>query len=196
MAAFSPHLPALRSQLDDLRSSYADIDGLLVQLSDDDRSILRDVFPPSVLPQYQLLFLPQIGFLCRLPLMSDTSPSPSRVEFDFKFKTDAHIFYKNATARTLDEQFGDMQGNITDIENAIIREVQAKINESADVVRQLSGKIAELDWSDGRHARTNTAHWDSILSHSFSASLASFRQPPRTRHGRSDAPSGSSVHDS
>jgi DNA mismatch repair ATPase MutS len=146
-----PHIHSSMSllssaQLDELRETYADLDALLLEVSQEDIAGLHSVFSREVLEQYLLIYLPQIGFLCRLPTHDETTPAQQLNGFEFKFKTDTHVFYKNATASSLDEQFGDMQGNITDMENVIARRVQEQIIASADVIRELSSKVAELDW--------------------------------------------------
>lgn len=136
-------------RLDDLREEYAGLEELLARTSASDQSTLGplDLFPPHVLESYRLVYLPQIGFLARLLLDPSSSPSRAPRGFDFKFRTDAHVFYKSGTAEALDERYGDMLGAINDRENAIVRTVQQEIMRCGDTIKQLQRKVAELDWS-------------------------------------------------
>jgi DNA mismatch repair ATPase MutS len=137
-------------QLDEIRANYAGLDALLQDVAEDEAMRLRGTLSAGVLSEYTLLYLPQIGFLCRLPNSDETSPTspPSNAMsgFEFKFKTDTHVFFKTRTAIQFDEEYGDLQGVITDLENNIVRQVQEQILELGDVIRDISERIAELDW--------------------------------------------------
>ena len=44
-------------------------------------------------------------------------------------------------------EYGDLCGIITDAESGIVRQVQEQIAQLGPVIRELSDKVAELDWS-------------------------------------------------
>jgi len=71
---------------------------------EDQRDLLSVRFlPRDILADYSLIYLPQIGFLAKLPSSDLTSPAAQLQGFEFKFRTDTHVFYKNGTAMELDD---------------------------------------------------------------------------------------------
>jgi len=130
--------------LDEFRNTYRDIDTILSDIAMDDQVRIRSL-PRNVMREYSLVYLPQIGFLAKLPATEGTTPSQPIPGFDFKFKTEHDVYYKNATALDLDDRFGDLQGIITDTEMSIVRLVQDYIMQLADTIREISKRLAEMD---------------------------------------------------
>jgi DNA mismatch repair ATPase MutS len=105
---------------------------------------------------YTILYLPQLGFLVRLPndkvLQSDLSsihtysPPYEIPGFSFQFKTKTHAYFKNETTQLLDEEYGDIESSIKDLEASIIRELMNLLSESKEEIRQFERLIFQLDW--------------------------------------------------
>ena len=93
------------AQLDEIRDSYANLDLLLTEVAEEDQRDLLSVrfLPREILAEYTLQYLPQLGFLAKLPITDLTSPAAQLPGFEFKFRTDEHVFYKNGTVTDLDD---------------------------------------------------------------------------------------------
>ena len=93
------------SQLDEIRASYANLDLLMIEVAEEDQRDLLSVrfLPREILAEYTLQYLPQLGFLAKLPITDLTSPAAQLPGFEFKFRTDEHVFYKNGTVTDLDD---------------------------------------------------------------------------------------------
>lgn len=93
------------AQLDEIRASYANLDLLLIEVAEEDQRDLLNVrfLPREILAEYTLQYLPQLGFLAKLPITDLTSPAAQLPGFEFKFRTDEHVFYKNGTVTDLDD---------------------------------------------------------------------------------------------
>lgn len=60
--------------------------------------------PQDLLSHYQLVYLPQLGFLAKLPLRPGVTDAATMIpNFEFKFRTEAEVFYKNQTTDEMDE---------------------------------------------------------------------------------------------
>lgn len=92
-------------QLDEIRESYANLDMMLSEVAEEDQRDLLGVrfLPREILADYSIQYLPQLGFLAKLPSSDLTSPAAQLQGFEFKFRTDTHVFYKNGTATELDD---------------------------------------------------------------------------------------------
>ena len=99
------HSAPFCSQLDEIRASYANLDLLLIEVAEEDQRDLLSVrfLPREILAEYTLQYLPQLGFLAKLPITDLTSPAAQLPGFEFKFRTDEHVFYKNGTVTDLDD---------------------------------------------------------------------------------------------
>jgi DNA mismatch repair ATPase MutS len=157
-------------KLDHMRDLYVRIDALLSEESAEDHRQLhrQGRLPAELIDQLVLVYMPQIGFLAKLPADPQTSPramerSQSLRGFEFKFRTYTDIFYKSDTTNRLDEQYGDIQGYITDARHNIIRQVQAKIMSFAEVLANIGSKMAELDWS-GSAQRQQWTEWSTLVA--------------------------------
>ncbi len=155
-AADAIRLCALLAQLDRLRDVYSRIDVLLHEMLPDEQRWLasKRLLPSDLLDEVTLVYMPQLGFLTKLPVHPAVSPSGSDLssrlpagEFDFKFRTESHVYYKTPATQNLDETHGDVQAHLTDTEQAIVRNVQEKITGMADILTLVGNKVAELDWS-------------------------------------------------
>jgi DNA mismatch repair ATPase MutS len=51
----------------------------------------------------------------------------SNINLDFQFHNESFIYYKNEITKILDETYGDLSARITDLENAIFREISKQI---------------------------------------------------------------------
>ena len=63
----------------------------------------------------------------------------------FQFHSDEIIYFKNELTAILDNQFGDLSARITDIENAIFREISKQIIEFEKDIQLTNEFIANLD---------------------------------------------------
>lgn len=67
------------------------------------------------------------------------------MKISFQFHSDEMIYFKNETTSTLDNQYGDLSARITDIENAIFREISKQILEFEKDILITDEFIANLD---------------------------------------------------
>jgi DNA mismatch repair ATPase MutS len=67
------------------------------------------------------------------------------MKISFQFHSDEMIYFKNDTTSILDNQYGDLSARITDIENAIFREISKQILEFEKDILLTDEFIANLD---------------------------------------------------
>lgn len=117
------------AQLDALRETHAALLDILDERADADRAELASLalrnaspsqapgspaapstppgsffMPDDLLSHYQLVYLPQLGFLAKLPLRPGVTDAATTIpNFEFKFRTEADVFYKNHTTYDMDE---------------------------------------------------------------------------------------------
>ena len=101
-------------QLDEMKRTYAGIEDLLNQTSQD---IARHI-PAQYSLDLNVIFFPQIGFLISMPVDPETGRSNyeggegEERPWERIFSTAARVYYKDFRMNELDETFGDMYAAI------------------------------------------------------------------------------------
>ncbi len=67
------------------------------------------------------------------------------VKIDFQFHTETIIYFKNGLTAKLDEEFGDLSAKITDIENAIFRQISKQILQHEKDLLLMNEFMSNLD---------------------------------------------------
>ena len=122
-----------RSNISIRRGVNEDLDALNLQLEGMDELLSElarmDVASeeiPSIITEMSYTYFPQLGYLMKIPYTERTTPSlqsGSLGDLSFRFKADDFVYYKNRGTQQLDEEFGDIQGIMSDTEAAIMREL-------------------------------------------------------------------------
>ena len=132
------------SKLDHLKTTYDDLGRFLGIVLNQDFKSGRI---PNNLKDIELVYMPQLGFLIKIGVQeTNVSALDQNSEFEFQFRTDQDVYFKNQRARELDERIGDIQGTIVDLENSICRELSNKVLESCDLLCEAFKKVYDLDW--------------------------------------------------
>ncbi|WRT63120.1 uncharacterized protein IL334_000023 [Kwoniella shivajii] len=130
----------VNQELDEMKQTYAGLDGLLTEVS----RPLRYKIPRGIATSFNVLYLPQIGFYSVIGV--DESMSPPEISgWECKFSTPDKFYYKNQEMHELDMHFGDIYIRMT---NAEIDQVQflvgALLEREASLLSSID-VIAELD---------------------------------------------------
>ena len=67
------------------------------------------------------------------------------INLDFQFHNESFIYYKNEITKILDESYGDLSARITDLENAIFREISKQILKYEKTLFAFNEFITSLD---------------------------------------------------
>lgn len=67
------------------------------------------------------------------------------INLDFQFHNESFIYYKNEITKILDESYGDLSARITDLENAIFREISKQILKYEKTLLAFNEFITSLD---------------------------------------------------
>jgi DNA mismatch repair ATPase MutS len=158
---------SISSDLDALRQRYSDLDDELDRFTEDERGGMEATggFVDQVVEHAIIVYMPQLGFMLQLPRLDDLSEDDSlrqttacdQLGFEFKFHTGEMRYYKTPTTMELDANPGDIQSAIADKERMIILEVQEQVLQHRDLLRELSRKMEELDWSVSRQREEECA---------------------------------------
>lgn len=170
----------VQENLDHHRAILADLDEELKRWSAKERSTMRMAIAAAAaaaagpgeqqearglreetLRSIQIVYQPQLGFLVELPILDQVDHAlvhapgvVSELGLTFRFHTETNLYYKSSTTTLLDENIGDVQSVIVDMERMIVLAVQEEVVEQADVLTELTTRMEELDWSAGTEGRT------------------------------------------
>ena len=94
-------------------------------------------------------YYPQLGYFVTIGIsyfndhLTTNLPNPS---YQYQFKSDEKLFYKNARMRELDEQYGDIYSAIVDMETEVVNDLMQFVTEPANVaVLSVAKHVAVLD---------------------------------------------------
>jgi len=131
--------------LDQRRDFYHGIESFLSHVAE---TIARDI-PMQLEAQISVVYYPQIGFLIAVPRISETDHAqyegPIDQPWERKFSTEGYIYFKNPQMRDMDEEIGDVYGQICDREIEIIQELVERVLQDAELLETASDVIGELD---------------------------------------------------
>ena len=86
--------------LDQLREQYDHLAEDLARLSEDD---VMAGFVPSFIDNYVIIYMPQLGYLCRLIEVDVSAHQDELQEWEWKFSADGFAYYKNTRTLQLDD---------------------------------------------------------------------------------------------
>jgi DNA mismatch repair protein MSH5 len=96
-----------------------------------------------------VIYFPQIGFLCTTPVNELTGNAVYEGTFDSPwermFATEEQIYFKNSETREMDDHFGDVYGTISDREIEISHELAQYLLQYEELLTACSDICGELD---------------------------------------------------
>ncbi|CAM9117808.1 unnamed protein product [Pylaiella littoralis] len=96
----------------------------------------------TLLEELSVEYVPQIGFLTALhDRFRDLAPQ----DFSFAFAQGDTVYFKNPTMYEVDDGIGDIQGQITDKQAKIMRELEEALLEEEGTLHAAAVALAELD---------------------------------------------------
>ncbi|EDQ88158.1 uncharacterized protein MONBRDRAFT_26766 [Monosiga brevicollis MX1] len=107
---------------------------------------------PSTIDRYSVEYIPmshcivmpsQMGFLLVTPQHAGELQAADDLEQ--KFEADGSVYYKTARMHALDQEFGDVECDLRDLENSLLLRLQQQIVQDADDLRRGLDFAAELD---------------------------------------------------
>jgi DNA mismatch repair protein MSH5 len=95
-----------------------------------------------------VIYYPLIGFEIAIRRSQNTSieEQTNIAGMEYQFHTSSFVYFKNDTARQLDDTFGDIHNTIVDRELQIIAKLELRIRQSTEQLLRLSNALAQLDW--------------------------------------------------
>ncbi|CAM9713453.1 unnamed protein product, partial [Choristocarpus tenellus] len=123
-------------KLDQLKQTLADLGELLRTVG---QVVLSD---NPLLEELSVEYVPQIGFLTAL-----TSASEDLVpqDFTFAFAQGDVVYYKNTHMLELDDEIGDIQAQIADLQASLIRHLEETVLEREGALHHAAAAMGELD---------------------------------------------------
>jgi len=96
-----------------------------------------------------VIYFPQIGFLCTTPVDPDTGIAVYDGSLDNPwermFTTEDQAYFKNSETREMDDHFGDIYGIISDREIEISHELAQYLLQYQELLNSCSDVCGELD---------------------------------------------------
>ncbi|WWC90295.1 uncharacterized protein L201_005228 [Kwoniella dendrophila CBS 6074] len=132
--------PGVNPELDELKDTYAGLDSLLTEVS----RILQFNIPSGAARDFSVIYLPQIGFHSVVVTEEDMNP-PIIPGWTAKFSTTDKHYYKNQHMIDLDNHYGDIYVNMTNLEIEIIQDVTDELQKREQMILAAVDVIAELD---------------------------------------------------
>ncbi|KAL6169067.1 hypothetical protein ACJQWK_05427 [Exserohilum turcicum] len=138
-------MPGIDEELDQMKLTLDSLDDLLNQVA----RKLSEKMPVSLRATLNVIYFPQIGFLCTTPINPDTgnaiySGSLDR-PWERMFVTEEQVYFKNSETREMDDHFGDVYGIISDREIEISHEVAQYLLQYEELLITCSDICGELD---------------------------------------------------
>ncbi|KYQ92250.1 hypothetical protein DLAC_07097 [Tieghemostelium lacteum] len=132
------------SQLDNLMAVYSDMNNILTQQCEEEKSKFSDI---SWLTTFYFVYYPQLGCMISIPKNPKVplATQKSIPNLKFVFQTSGFIYFQNEKTLHLDEYFGDIHNDILDIKSRIEREIINEILDNRLHLLELIGFCAELD---------------------------------------------------
>ncbi|KAK9447277.1 DNA mismatch repair protein MutS [Limtongia smithiae] len=142
--------PTVDDALDELKRQYDSIEDLLRQTARRVALPLTPLLPPpyntSPLEVIDTAYVPQLGFLVKVTLNPVTNePVVIHQDWQFRFQTEGHAFFKAPEVVTLDEMYGDLYAIICDREIEIVHEAQVEVLKFSNLMIACCRVTAELD---------------------------------------------------
>ncbi|KAJ5058840.1 muts domain V-domain-containing protein [Bipolaris maydis] len=138
-------MPGIDEELDQMKLTLDSLDDLLNQVA----RKLSEKMPSGLRATLNVIYFPQIGFLCTTPIDPDTGGAVYDGSLDHPwermFATEDQIYFKNSETREMDEHFGDVYGIIADREIEISHELAQYLLQYEELLTSCSDICGELD---------------------------------------------------
>jgi DNA mismatch repair protein MSH5 len=133
----------VNDELDEARRTYYGIDDMLAEVA----GHIAHGAPAGLAATLNLMFYPQIGFLIcigheehEIPVTFDEHDPWEKM-----FTSGQQTFYKNSDTAELDQTYGDIYGQVLDMEIEIIQNLAQNVLEYEDAIVRMSDICGELD---------------------------------------------------
>ena len=138
-------LPGVDEELDQMKHTLDSLDDFLNRVA----RKLSEKMPSDIRATLNVIYFPQIGFLCTTPVDQVTGNAVYDGTFDSPwermFSTEEQVYFKNSETREMDDHFGDVYGIISDREIEISHELAQFLLQYEELLTSCSDICGELD---------------------------------------------------
>ncbi|RMZ69201.1 dna mismatch repair msh5 [Pyrenophora seminiperda CCB06] len=138
-------LPGVDEELDQMKLTLDSLDDFLNRVA----KKLSEKMPSDIRGTLNVIYFPQIGFLCTTPMDPETGTALYDGSFDNPwermFTTEEQVYFKNSETREMDDHFGDVYGIISDREVEISHELAQYLLQYQELLTSCSDVCGELD---------------------------------------------------
>ncbi|EFQ91292.1 hypothetical protein PTT_11889 [Pyrenophora teres f. teres 0-1] len=138
-------MPGVDEELDQMKLTLDSLDDFLNQVA----RKLSERMPSDLRATLNVIYFPQIGFLCTTPVDPETGTAVYDGSFDNPwermFSTEEQVYFKNSETREMDDHFGDVYGIISDREIEISHELAQYLLQYQELLTSCSDVCGELD---------------------------------------------------
>ncbi|RWS29430.1 mutS protein 5-like isoform X1 [Leptotrombidium deliense] len=132
--------PGVCETLDKQTELYIQLPNILSAEFENDIPLLRGVVEDA-----QMVYLPQIGFVIKVPLMGGEANGNIQ-GLEFRAVADGNAFYKSSTCVRLDNDIGDIECLMQDERVTIMYSLQDDVLRTAGYIYEAIDILAEIDW--------------------------------------------------
>lgn len=171
------------SHIDDLKRTYSGLDELLRTIGIEELSKMTEGDGSIRFKSCNFKYIPNIGFLIAISTMECEEIGLDRLEehgLEFVFRPDDTSYhFKNKRCLELDEEIGDIYGNIVELESQAFSYLGGKILEYSSTLLQMDMIVKELDCLQGFAVAANEYSWTipDILDDSLGIEIEEGRHP-------------------
>ncbi|RYO26585.1 hypothetical protein AA0111_g7984 [Alternaria arborescens] len=138
-------IPGVDEELDQMKHTLDSLDDFLNRVA----RKLSEKMPSNIRATLNVIYFPQIGFLCTTPVDQVTGNAVYDGTFDSPwermFSTEEQVYFKNSETREMDDHFGDVYGIISDREIEISHELAQFLLQYEELLTFCSDICGELD---------------------------------------------------
>ncbi|CAN9167596.1 unnamed protein product [Alternaria alternata] len=138
-------LPGVNEELDQMKHTLDSLDDFLNRVA----RKLSEKMPSDIRATLNVIYFPQVGFLCTTPIDQVTGKAVYDGTFDSPwermFSTEEQVYFKNSETREMDDHFGDVYGIISDREIEISHELAQFLLQYEELLTSCSDICGELD---------------------------------------------------
>ncbi|CCH61772.1 hypothetical protein TBLA_0F02310 [Henningerozyma blattae CBS 6284] len=144
----------INAQLDEFRNIYNQLENILGSLAEEvQMKLLEELeeshsFSNTLNDHYvNAIYIPQLGYLLTVDNSLEELLTKSSFQKEWKeiFRTSTNIYYKNEFTETLDNEYGDVYGNLSDLEIEVLQKLSDCIRNYRTILTQFSDFVIELD---------------------------------------------------
>lgn len=129
-------------ELDRLRRQYNELPLLL----NNSVALLADRVCSPHISKINIVYFPQLGFLATVAIEGlEVDPATLEQSFELQFVTERVAYYKDPMTRQLDNEIGDIHGDILDLETEIIHRLTGEILCCRVALAQVAHEMALID---------------------------------------------------